>query len=139
MTKKEVEQSGPDHASMVRMVDLLADFAENKTVKKPPTISPSDDCFMDEHPAINIFTAYAYEDGWMIPGFDWPNWDEGREIAGNPAEIGKVDLLTIRKLITALVRNERFCESALQSAYKEGVIEAILRRIEQLSSEETEG
>ena len=91
--------------------------------------------YREEHPAIETFVELAYADGWMLPGFDWGSWDEGRAIAGDPARIKGTDLLTIRKLITALVRNERFCDGALQSAYNRGAIQAILHRIDQLRTE----
>jgi hypothetical protein len=40
-----------------------------------------------------------------------------------------VDLLTKCKLITAIVRNDRFCEGALVSAFNSGLILRILKSI----------
>ena len=125
---------------MGRMSRLLDAFAEPQTTRKPLGLSiDGESVFLEEHAAISSFAELAYADGWTLPGFDWGSWDEGRTIAGDPGRIKKADLLTIQKLITALVRNERFCDGVLQSAYEQGVIDAILRRIDQLRVEAMEG
>ena len=84
---------------------------------------------------VSEFRKLAYEDGWMMLDFDWPAWEEGREIAGAPERIAQCDLKTIRKLITALVRSDRFCEGALASYWRNGTIHAILTRIATLAEE----
>ena len=118
----------------------MADIAEGRTIRRPLSMSIVGGATdFEEHAAIEPFVRLAYDDGWMLPGFDWASWDEGRTIAGDPVRIKDTDLLTIRKLITALVRNERFCDGALQATYDRGVIQAILRRIDQLLTEATEG
>ena len=122
---------------MARMVGLLEAFAEAKTIRKPLGFSLDGVAMhVEEHAAIKPFVRLAYDDGWVLAGFDWPSWDEGRAIAGDPDRVKTVDLLTIRKIITALVRNERFCDGSLQAAHGRGVIQAILQRIEQLRTEQ---
>lgn len=54
-----------------------------------------------------------------IISFDWGAWEEGRKIANDENfAFDSVDLLTKCKLITAIVRNDRFCEGALVSAFE---------------------
>ncbi len=115
---------GPGPEAIVRMVGLLSDFEKETLVECRGAFGS----VYQEHAGIRPFVDLAYEDNWVV-GFDWPEWDEGRELAADPERIASVDMLTIRKLITALVRNERFCEGALQGAYERGVIQAILSRI----------
>ncbi len=45
----------------------------------------------------------------IIISFDWVSWEEGRKIASNPDfDFDSVNLVTKCKLITAIVRNDRF-------------------------------
>jgi len=67
----------------------------------------------------------------IIIAFNWGAWDEGRKIANDPNfNFDKADLVTKCKLITALVRNDRFCEGALASAFESGLILKILKSVE---------
>jgi hypothetical protein len=67
----------------------------------------------------------------IIIDFDWGAWDEGRNIArDNNIDFDTIDLLNKCKLITAIVRNNRFCEGALVSAFESGLILKILKSIE---------
>lgn len=49
----------------------------------------------------------------------------GRLIEAN--HFANLDLLTLRKLLTAIIRNDRFCEGALLSALESGTIQKIIR------------
>ncbi len=134
------EQVEPSLVAMGRMAGLLKAFATDHTVRKPRgLLLDGEAMYAEEHSALEPFTQLAHADGWMLSEFDWASWDEGRAIVADLARIGETDLLTIRKLITALVRNERFCDGALQAAYEKGVIEAILERIKQLRTVEGDG
>lgn len=67
----------------------------------------------------------------IIINFDWGVWDEGRKIASDEDfDFDSTDLITKCKLITAIVRNDRFCEGVLVSAFESGLILRILKSIE---------
>jgi len=67
----------------------------------------------------------------IIIGFDWGAWDDGRKIASDENfDFDTTDPVTKCKLITAIVRNDRFCEGALVSAFETGLILKILKSIE---------
>jgi hypothetical protein len=67
----------------------------------------------------------------IIINFDWSAWEEGREMASDETfNFDATDLVTKCKLITAIVRNDRFCEGALVSAFASGLILKILKSIE---------
>jgi len=67
----------------------------------------------------------------IIIVFDWAAWDEGRKILRDETfDFDGIDLLTKCKLITAIVRNDRFCEGALESAFASGLMLKILKSIE---------
>lgn len=71
----------------------------------------------------------------VIRGFDWPTWahgPEGQRFARDPAAIATADTETLRKLLTAFIRQERFCEGSLASACASGHLAAIARRAREL-------
>ena len=67
----------------------------------------------------------------IMIAFDWVKWDEGRKIARDKNfDFDSTNLTTKCKLITAIIRNNRFCEGALVSAFESGLILKILKSIE---------
>jgi len=67
----------------------------------------------------------------ILISFDWGSWEEGRKIVSNmDFDFDTLDIVTKCKLITAIVRNGRFCEGALVSAFESGLILKILKSIE---------
>jgi hypothetical protein len=67
----------------------------------------------------------------VIIDFDWGSWAEGIRIA---KDIGfnydTIDIPTKCRLITAFVRNDRFCEGALVEVFESGLMLKILKSIE---------
>ena len=83
-----------------------------------------------EVPVIEEFRKVVYEIPIMI-NFDWCSWDEGRSMARDETfNYDSVDIPTKCKLITAIVRNDRFCEGALSDAFESGLILKILKSIQ---------
>jgi hypothetical protein len=79
---------------------------------------------------VNQFLEIVYAMPIVID-FSWGNWDEGRKIASDDNfDFNTIDLVTKCKLITAIARNDRFCEGALVSAFESGLILKILKSIE---------
>ena len=67
----------------------------------------------------------------IIISFDWGAWEEGREIASNEEfDFDTIDIPAKCKLITVIVRNDRFCDGVLVSAFESGQILRILKSIE---------
>lgn len=76
-----------------------------------------------------------YEHGVIVP-FDWtePGWaQEMRCLTEVPSRLRFADLLTVRKVLTTLVRVDRFCEGSLAGAFERGVLQAAMRRLGELS------
>jgi hypothetical protein len=74
----------------------------------------------------------------VVFSFDWMKWDEGRKLLSDEnTEFDSLDLLTKCKLITAIVRNNRFCDGYLVSAFESGLILKILKAIERDVTYET--
>jgi len=83
--------------------------------------------FWIESPVVSEFRELAHK-LLIIKNFDWQSWEEGRKILTNPSfDFNTVDLETKRRLITLLVRSDRFNEGTLISAFESGVILRILK------------
>jgi hypothetical protein len=68
----------------------------------------------------------------VIINFKWSAWAEGREMARNPDfDFNSIDIPTKCKLITALVRNDRFNDGVLINAFESGLMLRILKAIKQ--------
>ena len=81
------------------------------------------------------FVETAYEDGWVSPEVDWPAWketEEARRLRDDPSAIGTATVEQLQKLLTTVIRQDRFVEGALATAFDSGLLTAVLRRVEQL-------
>ena len=70
-----------------------------------------------------------YEHGFVVQGFAWPEWEEGREHSTDLHWIASLDLHTLAKLFTAHARNDRFCENHWLVIARQGVLKAMLHRL----------
>jgi len=79
---------------------------------------------------VDRFHAYVYEIGLVID-FDWPHWDEGRQILSDEnTDLSKYSVVTLCKLLTAIVRSDRFVEGNLIAFFENSTILKILRGLE---------
>jgi hypothetical protein len=88
-------------------------------------------------PGALAFIECAYESGWVKP-FDWPDWlqtPEAQNLANNPEAIAAATHDQLTKVLTVLVRQDRFDQGALQSAYESGLLAAIVQRAQALLDE----
>jgi len=103
------------------------------------------------------FNKMIYQEGWVLDGFDWPpqtrprpfsdvaprrnegpltrwNWpewaqtDEFKDLFSKPEALAKASAHQLAKLLTALVRKERFCEGTMASACSDGLLARITQR-----------
>lgn len=79
------------------------------------------------------FHHVLHDRGFVRP-FDWVAWKrEAERLVDDPDALARAGLDTICKLLTAHVRQERFCEGHLLSMYKCGHLAAVLRRLAALA------
>jgi hypothetical protein len=82
-------------------------------------------------PEAKAFNKMIYQEGWILDGFDWPEWaqtDEFKDLFSKPEALAKASSHQLAKLLTALVRKERFCEGTMASACAEGLLARITQR-----------
>jgi len=90
--------------------------------------------YMISSEIVNKFHDTIYDKNIEIV-FDWGNWDEGRDILENEnKDYSNLDLITLVKLITTIVRNDRFSTGYLVSKFKDGTILKILNRLKDVIS-----
>jgi|GEM_PF-924697 len=86
-------------------------------------------------PEVLEFQSALYRHNIIIV-FDWTIWDdEAKRYQAEPKALETADLLTLRKLLTAHIRADRFVEGHLASVLESGHIAAILRRLRQIREE----
>lgn len=84
----------------------------------------------EEHRVVSEFREAVYSIQIIID-FNWSAWYEGRKMATDENfDFNTIDIPTKCKLITAIVRNDRFCDGALVTAFDSGLMLKILKSIE---------
>ena len=82
-------------------------------------------------PEAKDFNKMIYQEGWILDGFDWPEWtktDEFKDLFSKPETLAKACAHQLAKLLTALTRKERFCEGTMASACSDGLLVGITQR-----------
>jgi hypothetical protein len=80
---------------------------------------------------VEAFVRAAYEDGWVLRDFDWPTWmasAEARSLRDDEAALAAATPGQLARLLTVLIRQDRFVEGALLDAFESGLILRIVRR-----------
>jgi hypothetical protein len=99
------------------------------TAREPKTM-----VYLESRPELHHFCQTAYAAGWIMQNFDWMRWSERLKgsnywIAALPLQAPKDQL---GRLLTALIRGERFCEGTSARAHQQGTLLAIVERAETL-------
>lgn len=88
------------------------------------------------------FIRAAYDLGWVRTDFNWPEWahtPKAETLRDNPRCMARATPDQLSRLLTVVIRQERFCEGALESAFTSGLLTAICRRAAHLESETDDG
>jgi len=90
--------------------------------------------FAEPDPLVGEFEQSWYRWRLVLTDFNWSSWSEGRQwySAPDPAKYDRLDQLTALKLLTAVIRNNRFNEGALMGAFESGDFPKIIDRFVRL-------
>jgi hypothetical protein len=81
-------------------------------------------------PVVLEFVQALYDHGWIDHGFEWTAWaEQAQRYERDAALVAHADLPTLRKLLTAHVRADRFCDGHLAAVWRSGHLLAILERL----------
>lgn len=81
------------------------------------------------------FEGMVHTQGWVLNGFDWPEWsqtDEFKYLFSDPQAVAKATALQLAQLLTALIRKDRFCSGTMACACQDGLLSAITHRASKL-------
>jgi hypothetical protein len=76
-----------------------------------------------------------YELGF-VHDFDWMQWlatPDGQDLAARPAAVATASADELGKVLTAIIRSERFGDGQIEGALESGMLLAIARRAEALT------
>lgn len=82
-------------------------------------------------PAGEAFRAAVGEGGWIVYGFDWGTWlqtPEGQALRDDRTAVAGATPDQLARLLTAIIRSDRFVEGSIAGAYESGLLLAIARR-----------
>ena len=75
---------------------------------------------------------------WVVAGFDWRTWlarDEGRALRDDPDAVATATSDQLARLVTAIVRSDRFVEGSIAGAFESGLLARVSRRAQALLDE----
>lgn len=81
------------------------------------------------------FVRAAYEHGWVLRDFGWPEWKdsmEAKSLYDDDASLAVATPEQLARLLTVVIRQDRFVEGALLDAFESGLILRIVRRAAKL-------
>lgn len=118
--------------------DNLQAVLEFLPLFEQPDFSPGEWIAQEGHLPYFSYTSEALAfiralsgNGFIQP-FDWMNWREGEQLVDNPELLRRANLQTLRKLLTAHVRADRFTEGHLAGTFESGHIAMILKRMAEI-------
>lgn len=86
--------------------------------------------WVNQYPLIQDFVSFMYENDLVVK-FRWTEWQEGREwyALDDDSKYGNLDIETALKLLTAIIRNDRFNDGALVRAFESGDFPKIINTL----------
>ncbi len=134
-----------DQARLKRLAAFAPRFRDPKTIfakwhpdsGKGTTDDPLILGWFDLSDVGSAFYEMVYDTGWVMDGFDWSAWahsPEGQRVAARHENIALANCDQLSKLLTAVIRQDRFSEGFLESCFETGLLLAITERAEALAS-----
>jgi hypothetical protein len=75
----------------------------------------------------------------LVPIFDWASWNEGKSMLKNQEfDYSTLDTITLCKLLTTIVRADRFNDGFLVMNFENGVMTQIIKTIRQNEGKESD-
>lgn len=81
------------------------------------------------------FVKMAYDAGWVDPDLNWPEWlntVEAQSFVTDAPAIATANAEQLRRLLTAIIRSDRFREGAILEAFEDGMVGAVVARAQMI-------
>ena len=139
------------HASLHERLRALADYLPrlespgfefghwHETEEKEPGVTTLG--YFEDGSVSSALVKAAYETGWVLPTFDWGEWQgslEAGQLRDDSAALERATPDQLARLLTVLIRQDRFVEGALNDAFESGLLTGILRRAAVLADDVTD-
>ena len=86
--------------------------------------------YWSEDEIVSKFYNTSYFLGLVVV-FDWSGWQEGIVILNNPmVDFKEFDINTLCKLLTVIIRSDKFCEGYMINCFETGTIAQILEALQ---------
>ena len=129
--------TGTEHSLVARLRGIVAflptfqapEFRFGAWERPPPEGGFAVFPYFAHSPEAAAFLKAVYSYEW-IQEFDWPSWlktREARRLRDDPNALARATLDQLTRLLTAVVRQDRFVEGALGNSFETGLIIRILR------------
>lgn len=92
--------------------------------------------YVDYGPTALEFQRAAASHGWVRSDVNWMKWaetPEARRFVDNPAEIATASAEQLARLLTTIIRGDRFSEGNMLGAFESGHLTAIAHRAQVLA------
>jgi hypothetical protein len=106
-----------------------ADFGHWDTA--PTTAGVAHMPWFEPGPAAEAFRTAVARGEWVTPGFDWMTWletDEGQALRERQEAVPDATPEQLERLLTAIVRSDRFVEGSIEGAFESGLLTRIAHR-----------
>lgn len=110
---------------------LTAADADFGSWEAPPPVDGVDHMpYFTFGPTADAFRAALGRGGWIVIGFDWMRWmqTDGQSLRDRPEALAEACPKDLAKLLTAIVRSDRFVEGSLLGAFESGLLTRIAQR-----------
>lgn len=91
--------------------------------------------YVEYPPIVDELVAVAYEDDWIRRDFDWSSWlgtPEAQSLANDAEAIERATIEQLARLLTAIVRQERFADGVILRALESGLLQRLVKRVHSL-------
>lgn len=116
------------------LVAMLPDLeADGASFGEMASVEPDGDAILMPSFEFNVvgdrFHSLGYAVGAGLSTNDWEAWQAGEEaFLEDHSLIASASLDDVRRLVVTIVRAERFCDGAMQTALETGLVAAVIRR-----------
>lgn len=84
------------------------------------------------------FIQACYDHGWISGDLNWPDWastEEAARLRDDPDYLATASAEQLRRLLTVIVRQDRFVNGSLADHFESGLLHRILGRAKELEDE----
>jgi hypothetical protein len=89
-------------------------------------------------PTAAAFRSAVARGDWIVFGFDWMTWlktDDGQALRDRRDALAAASADDLGKLLTAIIRSDRFVEGSMAGAFESGLLTGIAQRAAALLAE----